>query len=405
MLHLPAHGTSRTPRPRRVGAVTALTAAIMATTLVLPGVPASFAATANRQLGGKQLDTAGVVVAERTPALPGNLTARGWLVADLATGDVLAARDPHGRYLPASTVKALTALTLIPRLDAGSSVTVSKQDVAVDGSKVGLVPGHPYRVRDLFTALMVVSGNDAANALASAAGGPARTAELMNAEARRLQARNTFVRNPSGLDAPGQVTSPYDLALIARAGMQLPAFRSYVSVRQSQMPAPGGASFQIYNHNRLLHRYPGSLGIKNGYTNAARSTYIGAARRGNRTLVVTLARAERSWPREAAALLDWGFAAAEADPVGELVEPLAADALPAKAAPAAPEQKEGAGRLEGTAAGTRGGDGGGFPWLPMTGSALLAAAAAVVARRRVVVRRRRRRRRGTRADPSRFTVE
>lgn len=359
-------------------------------TLASSGVPAASAASGSQPLGGKRLDTAGVVVAAGAPALPQNLTARGWLVADLSTGAVLAARNPHGRYLPASTVKALTAVTLIPRLSSTSSVTVTDADVAVEGSKVGLVPGHPYRVSDLFMAMMVVSGNDAANALATAAGGTARTAELMNAEARRLQARNTFVRNPSGLDAPGQVSSPYDLALIARAGMRLPAFRSYVSVRQSQMPAPGGKNFQIYNHNRLLHRYPGALGIKNGYTNAARSTYIGAARRGNRTLVVTLTGAERRWPREAAALLDWGFSTAGADPVGVLVEPLAEETGKGNsAAEATPPPAAADGAVAGAEMKP---GGGGVPWFRVTGLALLAAVAGVLARRRAVVRRRRRRR-------------
>nr|WP_284289906.1 hypothetical protein [Angustibacter aerolatus] len=121
-----------------------------------------------------------------------------------------------------------------------------------------------------------------------------------------LGARDTVVRNPSGLDAKGQVTSAYDLALVARAGMRLPAFRSLVATRHVDFPGKKAKrgkrrpTYQIQNHNRLLANYDGAIGVKNGYTEAARWTVVGAATRGGRTYVVTaLRRTDGAWRPQA----------------------------------------------------------------------------------------------------------
>src|SRR5690606_21064098 len=140
----------------------------------------------------------------------------------LDSGEILAARWAHGQLLPASTLKTLTALTLLPRLDPDATYVAQRADAAIEGSKVGLHPGQTYTVRQLFQGLMMASGNDTAHALATLGGGMAATAALMNAEAKRLQANDTVVANTSGLDAPGQVSSAYDLALIARAALARP---------------------------------------------------------------------------------------------------------------------------------------------------------------------------------------
>lgn len=298
---------------------------------VVPLLPLLLAAPASAQgtvVGGDQLGVRGTVVPAVAPALPAT-TASGWLVADLDTGDVLAAKDPHGRYAPASTLKALTALTLIPKLDPRRLVTPTFDDVNVDGSRVGLVEHEAYPVSELLTAMLVVSGNDAADALATANGGVGPTVAQMNAEASHLQALDTHAGTPNGLDATGQLSSAYDLALIARAAMQLPDFRRYVSTKHSTVRGLRGKTIPISSHDKLLYNYPGAIGIKNGYTAAAQATFIGAATHGGHTLVVTLMHtAPRYWP-EAAALLDWGFAAEAkgVQPVGHLVEPAGSASL------------------------------------------------------------------------------
>ncbi|MDP3714212.1 MAG: hypothetical protein Q8R60_17195 [Mycobacteriales bacterium] len=363
----------RTPRRLRA----ALPAAAVLGALLLGVTPAA-AETADA-IGGPLMAAQGTAVTPGAPAFPTGITAQGWLVADLDSGDVLAAHDAHGRYAPASTLKTLTAVTLIPRIDPGRRIVPTFDDVNVEGSKVGLVDRVAYPATELFEALLMVSGNDAANALATAAGGYSVTAALMNDEARRLQALDTHAVNASGLDADGQLTSAYDLALIAREGMSIPAFARYVATRKSSVSGPGGKRIETYTKNKLIRNYDGALGIKNGYTVKARASFVGAAERDGRRLVVTLLKADpRVWA-EAAALLDWGFAASAAGlpPVGELVDPV----LPEKPA-------DGGDRARATFASTE------RPTAPPDGSSLplAASAAGAVLLSGLVARRRTRRR-------------
>jgi len=313
-------------------AVVAVTTALVAPAAIASTTTASTTASSSDVVGGPRLGTPGTVVGAGSPALP-DVAAESWLVADLDTGEVLAAKDAHGRYAPASTLKVLTAVTLIPELDRNQLVVPTFDDVAVDGSKVGLVEQVSYPVHELFSALLMVSGNDAANALATAAGGQEAAARLMNARAAELGALDTRAVNQHGLDAEGQVSSAYDLALIARAGMADPQFAAYVATRQSSVAAPGGARLAIANKNKLLRDYPGALGIKNGFTSTARASFVGAAERDGRRLVVTLMKATPQVFDEAVKLLDWGFSAPAAQPMGELVPDGARSeaALPARA--------------------------------------------------------------------------
>ena len=164
----------------------------------------------------------------------------------------------------------------------------------------------------------------------------------MNATAAGLGALDTVAKDPSGLDKPGQSSSVYDLALIGRAAMKLPAFRGYVSTRQAAVPGGKGSDgkmlpgFRVNNHLRLLYNYEGAIGIKNGYTIAAQQTFIGAATRGGRTYIVTeMASPNGSW-RPTAGLLDWAFAHGSAvTPIGKLVEPGATSGRPRATAPGA----------------------------------------------------------------------
>jgi D-alanyl-D-alanine carboxypeptidase (penicillin-binding protein 5/6) len=138
-----------------------------------------------------------------------------------------------------------------------------------------------------------------------------------------LQAYDTNAKTPSGLDAPGETTSAYDLALIAQAAFKLPDFRYYIKQVSTDVPAKGHKHFQIQSHNDLLTTYPGAIGGKNGYTVAAQATYVGAARRHGQTIVVSLMHAYPDWAPMARALLNWGFEAnGKVAPVGELVQPV-----------------------------------------------------------------------------------
>lgn len=285
-------------------------------------------------VGGKDLGGRGLVVPAGVKAPP-KTAAKSYVIADAETGEVLAAKDPHGRYLPASTLKALTALTLIPKLDKDRKVKPSSRAVNEEGSAVGLVSKPIYTVDDLFKALMLVSGNDCAMALAEANGGVAKTLQDMNAEAQRLQAFDTVAKTPSGLDKPGQSSSAYDLALIARAGLANDDFQRYISTKVDKFPAPKGY-YEIGNHNKLLWRYKGMIGVKNGWTSKALGSFVGAARRNGHTVIVSIMRHKGYFWDEVADLLDWGFATrGKAVPVGRLVDPLP-EPTPLPTGPATP---------------------------------------------------------------------
>jgi D-alanyl-D-alanine carboxypeptidase (penicillin-binding protein 5/6) len=275
-------------------------------------------------IGGPALAQPGIVVdpAAGAPALPG-ITATSFVVADADTGDVLAAKNAHAKLAPASTLKTLTALTVIPLLPTNLPVVAGRDAPSTDGTKAGIVAGTTYTVDNLFTAMLMMSANDAAVALADANGNLPDTLAQMNTLAAHLQADDTVAMTPDGLDAKGQSSSAYDLALIFRAGLSVPQFLHYLSLKTAPFPAPKGQSFQIQTHDRLLTSYAGMLGGKNGYTVAADASYVGAAERNGHTIIVSVMRDQPNFWPGVQALLNWGFAAeGHVTPVGELVSPL-----------------------------------------------------------------------------------
>jgi serine-type D-Ala-D-Ala carboxypeptidase (penicillin-binding protein 5/6) len=355
-----------------------------------PGGPPQGSGPDGVTVGGERLDTRGTVVAADTAPLPDGVVAPGWLVADAGTGTVLAARDPHGLYHPASTLKTLTVLTLLPRLDPALVVEGTVEDESVEGSRVGLVTGGRYPVSLLFEALVMQSGNDAANALARAAGGLEATVRAMNQTAASLGAFDTVAGTPSGLDMAGQTSSPYDLALLFRRLVADPRAVALLQTPLAQMPAIEGRSpgYQIQNQNPLLTTYPGILGGKTGFTDAARHTFVAAAEREGRRLVVSVMGTENVPVRaadQAAQLLDWAFAVpAGTDGVGRLVDS-AAD-VPPSPSPSAPPPTPGA--APGTPPAAQGASAGGEDEDPALVPIALAVAAVAVVSATLVGRRR-----------------
>ncbi|MDT7578951.1 MAG: hypothetical protein QOK35_211 [Pseudonocardiales bacterium] len=276
-------------------------------------------------VGGAALGGCGDVTPPGVPPLPPELTAAGFVLADLDSGAILAARAPHTRQRPASTLKVLTALVAIDRLNPDATVAGTPEDLSIDGSRAGIGPGGTYTVRQLLAGLLLNSGNDTAQALARAMGGDAATVAAMTQTARRLGAFDTRPATPSGLDGPGMAASAYDLALLFRDALRKPLFAETIALQNIQFPGYGDRpGFVLSNVNPLLFHYPGTLGSKTGFTDAARHTIVGAAERNGRRLVVSVVRAENTpvvnW-RQAAALLDWGFALpAGTAPVGTLVD-------------------------------------------------------------------------------------
>jgi serine-type D-Ala-D-Ala carboxypeptidase (penicillin-binding protein 5/6) len=285
-------------------------------------------------LGGAQLAGRGVIVnypahgGRRLPHVP----ASAYVIADAGTGQVLAAKDPHGWYRPASTLKVLTAITLMQALRPDATVIASHRAAVVEPSKVGLITGDRYRVSDLFKALLMISANDAAIALVQATGSYAKGMAMMNAEAHHLRADDTVAVTPNGLDARGQHVSAYDEALFARQALAIPAFMHDESLRKVRFPLrthwrrhhPRWVT--LWTQNTMLWNFRGDLGGKIGWTTPARATFIGWARRGHTTLVVTILHCTPLAELTVASrLLSWGFAMdGRVRPVGHLVRPLPA---------------------------------------------------------------------------------
>ncbi|SCK44379.1 D-alanyl-D-alanine carboxypeptidase (penicillin-binding protein 5/6) [Streptomyces sp. SceaMP-e96] len=311
---------------RKAGAV----ALIAVAGVSLTSIPAAANGATARQPAGAG---AGVQAptAPGSARLPSGLSALSWMVADADTGSVLAAKSPHRKLAPASTLKTLFAVTVLPKFSAGTVRRVSSADLAGIGagsSVVGVQQGRRYTVGDLWRGVFLRSGNDAVHVLAAMNGGWRTTAEEMQENARKLGARDTTVKSPDGYDAPGQVSSAHDLTVFARAGLANEDFARYCATPRATFPAAGGTT-QIENTNRLLvgshgmSRYPGLIGVKNGYTSKAGNTLIAAARRNGRTLLVTVLNPQskeyNAVYKEAGALLDWGFrTAGTAQPVGTL---------------------------------------------------------------------------------------
>jgi len=278
-----------------------------------------------KPVGGDALSGCGVVVAPHTPRIPNDVSADAWLVADLDSGAVIAARDPHGRHRPASVIKVLTAMVALNELNLNKIVDGTAEEAAVEGTKVGVAPGGTYTVNQLLHGLLMHSGNDAAQALAEQLGGTEVAMEKINALANKLGGRDTRVATPSGLDGPGMSTSAYDIGLFYRYAWQNPTFAHIVATRTFEFPGHGDhPGYQLENDDQLLYHYPGALGGKTGYTDDAGQTFVGAANRDGRRLMAVLLHGTRQpippW-QQAAHLLDYGFATAPGTRVGTLIEP------------------------------------------------------------------------------------
>ena len=338
----PIRAAVRAAVPVVLGA-TLLAALAAATTAAAPGAAAATGSAVPQAIGGPQLASRGVVVdyaSRQVPRLPG-IQASAFVVADAGTGQVLAAKDPHGWYRPASTLKMLTAVTLIPLLNPDVAVVASKQATSTVPNVAGLVTGRAYKISDLFTALLTISANDAAIALAQATGSLRKGMALINAEARDLQADDTVAVEPNGLDAPDQHTSAYDLALVARQALTQPAFLKYDQTISARFVVARHKAVTLFNQNSLLTNYPGAVGGKIGWTSAAGATYVGMATRHGVTLIVTLLHCPAlTEVKSAEALLNWGFSAGgKVTPIGTLVSPRRPSAAPTAAASPRPREQ------------------------------------------------------------------
>jgi D-alanyl-D-alanine carboxypeptidase len=254
---------------------------------------------------------------------PDAILSRSALLVDGQTGEVLYARNPDERLLPASTTKLMTALIVYEKNNRSFNgrVTIEEGDRA-EPSNIPVVPGETISVFTLFHALLIESANDSARALGRyVAGSNEAFVEMMNERALAMGLFNTHFDNPNGLPAPAgtHYTSCADLMQIFRAVIKYPELARILSTKEYTIYTASGMH-TLRNHNRLLGYYPGMGPAKTGWTEAARHTYACAVTQNGRTLLLTLLDSPDKW-RDAQILFNWGFAQVESQPAPGGVAP------------------------------------------------------------------------------------
>jgi len=222
---------------------------------------------------------------------------------------VLFAQNPDGLMYPASTTKIMTLLTALEKGEPTRTVTVSTRAAACEGSSLDLKAGDKMTLSNAMYGMMLVSCNDAAEAIAeNVAGSIHKFVQIMNQNAEKIGAKNTHFSNPHGLPDPyNHFTTAYDLALITEYAMKNPDFAKIVSTKEYDVSFFNGKKTHINNTNKLLRTYPGANGVKTGYTHDAGECLVAGAKRGGVQLIVVVLNSEHRWS-DAAKLFDYGFA-------------------------------------------------------------------------------------------------
>lgn len=243
---------------------------------------------------------------------PPAVIGKAWVVADLSSGQTLAAQRADERFEPASLTKLMTAYVVFAalrdkKLSPGQQVNVSGRAVRAPGAKMFIDPRRPVTVDELVRGMVVQSGNDACIALAEAVSGSEEAfVQVMNKEAERLGMKGTRFRNASGLPDPQHYTTAQDLFLLTAALIRdFPSeYAQYYALKEYRYN-----NISQPNRNRLLWLDPSVDGVKTGHTEAAGYCLIASARRNNRRLMTVLlgSTSESSRTQESLKLLNWGY--------------------------------------------------------------------------------------------------
>ncbi len=236
------------------------------------------------------------------------LSARSAVLIDAKSARVLYEHNSYEKLPMASTTKIMTGLLACESRKLNETVKVSPFASGTEGSSLWLKIGESQTLENLTYGLMLKSGNDAAVAIAEYLGGSVDAfALLMNEKAKMIGAVNTHFKNPHGLDAEGHFTTAYDLAIIAREAMQIDKFREIVSTKNYKIPMQGEKwDRALKNHNKLLWRYNGCIGIKTGFTKKCGRCLVSSASRGDEELICVTLNAPDDW-NDHTYLLDYGF--------------------------------------------------------------------------------------------------
>lgn len=224
---------------------------------------------------------------------PPSVSAQSAIVMDASSGRILFEKNAFQKRPMASTTKIMTAIVALENGNLNDIITVSPKAARIEGSSIWLAENETLTLEDALYGLLMKSGNDAATAIAEHIGGGSvdNFAAMMNAKAKEIGAVNTSFKNPHGLDANGHYTTAYDLALIARYGLtNIPKFAEIVKTKETKIPWQGHDwDRYLKNSNKLLWAYPGTDGVKTGFTKkAGRCLVSSTTKNGWQLVAVTL---------------------------------------------------------------------------------------------------------------------
>jgi serine-type D-Ala-D-Ala carboxypeptidase (penicillin-binding protein 5/6) len=233
------------------------------------------------------------------PTVEVDINARAAVIMDARTGRVLFEKSSGERYPPASTAKVMTAIVAIENLPLDSDVTPSAKALRVEPTIVGLKPGVTYKLRDLISAILIKSGNDAARAIAEkVAGSEENFAVMMNEKAREIGMENTYFQTASGLPTgkkDSQYTTAEDLAKMMRYASRYEVILTTMSRKDATIKGANEEKIYLKTHNRSLLRQDDAPWGKTGYTREARRTFAGIDPSTEPKIVFGLLKSDALW--------------------------------------------------------------------------------------------------------------
>jgi D-alanyl-D-alanine carboxypeptidase (penicillin-binding protein 5/6) len=241
------------------------------------------------------------------------VSARSFVIMDAKTGRILLALNPQLFMPPASTLKVMTAMSVVEHLNMNDKVPVSAYAASAPPSKIDIKPGETYTVQELLYGLLLNSGNDAARALAErVSGSEAAFARQMTQEVRQWGAYRTTLATANGLPAENQYSTAEDLAKMFRRAMENPELAKIMETKFYTFRGDR----ELRNHNRFLWTTPLAVAGKTGYTRASKHTYVGMFRKDDKAIIIAMMGSKKKWA-DLRPLIEKGFEL-EGTPIAKL---------------------------------------------------------------------------------------
>lgn len=237
-----------------------------------------------------------------------SVSALSCVLIDADTKAVLFEKNAEQKLAMASTTKIMTALLALESGNVNEIFTVDPYAIKAEGTSMGLCEGDKVSLKTLSAGMLLLSGNDAANAAAVKISGSIKEfCNKMNERAKEIGMENTNFSTPSGLDLENHYSTAYDMALLGAEAIKNEQFLEICSKEKMSVSYKEPLkTFTFYNHNRLLSSVEGCIGVKTGFTKKAGRCLVSAVRRNGRTLVCVTLKAPNDW-QDHKNLYEYGF--------------------------------------------------------------------------------------------------